>query len=358
MVPKHSQQRKLEPSIGDSLNISDEFLPDLSSAPMFLGVILICELLAICLCLAAYGLEHLGWQQLGMVSMAIQWIALASLLILASLRPWLKRQSAAVAGVSCFIVVQLVTLSFGATLLYFYGAILGLKLWNLAEQMTISMIFSGIGLRFMYLQQQFRNQQQAQLNAQLQALQSRIQPHFLFNCMNSIACLIEIDPAKAETAVEDLSELFRASLAEPGLVPIRDELSLCDRYLAMEKLRMGERLQLQWDIDEAMKHQLIPSLTLQPLLENAIKHGIHPLAEGGIIRVAVLKRNDQLYLEVSNPVAPGPKVAGNQVALNNVLARLQAHFGDGVRWDINEHDSQYQIIIQYGLKNLATTADN
>lgn len=350
--------RKLEAGVSEALKIDGDFLPDLKSPPVVLGVVLISELLAICLCLSSYGLEQMDWQRLGVVSMAVQWVVLASLLIIASLQKWLNNVNPALAGLTCFLIVQLVSLAFNGIAVVNYGSVLGLNRWDLLEHLLISMIFSGIGLRYMYLQQRVRNQQQAHLQSQLQALQSRIQPHFLFNCMNTIACLIEIDPQKAERAVEDLSELFRASLAEPRLVPMRDEIQLCQRYLDIEKLRMGERLHIAWTIDDGIGHLPTPSLILQPLLENAIKHGVHHLPEGGTIEVAVLKQNDQLHLRVANPVALGSKHSGNQVALNNVLTRLRGHFGDEVDWDIEQSDSHYEIKIHYGLKDFETAADS
>src|SRR5690606_15741716 len=126
-----------------------------------------------------------------------------------------------------------------------------------------------------YLTQQLRLRQKAELEARIQALQSRIRPHFLFNSMNSIASLIGIDPQAAEAAVEDLSGLFRASLGQSSAeVSLDDEFELCRRYLRMEQLRLGERLRVRWDVDAVPTTLPIPALSLQPLLENAIYHGI------------------------------------------------------------------------------------
>ncbi|GAA6151662.1 sensor histidine kinase [Pseudoteredinibacter isoporae] len=352
MFTIENKKRPLEQGVNEALDIKGDFLPDLKSPPVALGIVLVCELLAIVLSLAAFGLQAFDWQKLGMVSLAVQWIALASLLVLALMAKWLNQRHPAVAGISCFLIVQLLTLSFFGFVIAQYGHVLQLSYWHLGQFLLISMIITGIGLRYMYLQQQYRNQQQAHLHSQLQALQSRIQPHFLFNCMNTIACLIEVDPEKAEQAVEDLSELFRASLAEPKLVSVRDEITLCERYLAMEKLRMGERLHTQWDVAEEARSMPIPSLVLQPLLENAIKHGIHHLPQGGTIEIKVLMQNDELHLIMSNPLAQNTRSSGNQLALNNVLARLCGHFGDKVKWNIEQSEELYTINIRYQLKNL------
>ena len=121
-------------------------------------------------------------------------------------------------------------------------------------------------LRWFYLQQQLQNREQAALKSRIQALQSRIRPHFLFNSMNSIASLIDIDPEAAEKMVVDLSELFRASLMEPGLVSIEDEIALCKQFVSIEQTRLGPRLAVEWNVDLSEGSFKIPSLMLQPLI--------------------------------------------------------------------------------------------
>ena len=143
-------------------------------------------------------------------------------------------------------------------------------------------------LRYNYIQRSLHTREESELHARIQALQSRIRPHFLFNSMNIIASLIPVDPDVAETVVEDLSELFRASLQEEGSeVSIEEELALCRRYTRIEYLRLGERLNIEWQIEDAVESVKIPLLTLQPLLENAIYHGIQPMPEGGTITVSL-----------------------------------------------------------------------
>jgi two-component system sensor histidine kinase AlgZ len=200
-----------------------------------------------------------------------------------------------------------------------------------AGQMVIAGIISGLVLRYFYVQQRLHQQEQAELKSRIQALQSRIRPHFLFNSMNIIASLIAVDPETAETVVEDLSELFRASLNETGnQVPIEDELSLCKHYLRIEGLRLGERLQLDWDIAEHKERVMIPMLTLQPLLENAIYHGIQPLPEGGTISVRLTYEPEVVVIRVENPV-PNRDYAceteGNKMAIPNIRSRLNVLYG-------------------------------
>ena len=154
------------------------------------------------------------------------------------------------------------------------------------RNLLVAVVLAGIVLRYFYLQQQLRLQEQLELQARLDSLRSRIRPHFLFNTLNSIASLIMSRPAAAEQAVEDLAELFRVSLQESHrTTTVADELRLCELYLGIEQLRLGDRLQVQWQVQVEAREQPMPSLLLQPLVENAIYHGLFPAAAGGIIRI-------------------------------------------------------------------------
>ncbi|GAB3111443.1 sensor histidine kinase [Pseudomaricurvus hydrocarbonicus] len=314
-------------------------------------LVLLGELLALALTLADSGLGRFDWEGLGLRSFLMQWIVLLSAALLCPLRFRLSRLPAWLAGALCYLLVL------GVTLLCSGLGLWGVDGWQdddldtLLGNLLLAAIFAGVVLRYLYVQQQWSNQQKAELSARLQALQSRIQPHFLFNSMNSIASLIATRPELAERLVEDLSSLFRASLAEPGLVALADELDLCHQYLEIEKTRLGDRLQVRWRVDPVLGEGSIPcripSLLLQPLLENAIQHGIQPLPEGGLVTIDVGLQGEQLTLGVTNPV-PGkvtetafghsgasinsPDTAtgssGNRIALDNIRHRLQAYFGD------------------------------
>src|SRR5690606_22461980 len=160
-----------------------------------------------------------------------------------------------------------------------------------------------------------------------------------FNSMNSIASLIATEPDTAERVVEDLSELFRASLAEPSLIPLERELELCKHYLDIEQLRLGRRLQVDWQIGTYNKEIKIPSLMLQPLVENAIFHGVEPLPKGGKITVKVSQNDKQLSIVISNPYLLVKKKQHQndnssrhtRMALDNIRRRLTADFGTVAR---------------------------
>lgn len=159
--------------------------------------------------------------------------------------------------------------------------------------------------------------------ARLAELQARIRPHFLFNTLNSAIALVREEPAKAEALLEDLSELFRHALADPKeAVPLWQELELAEHYLAIEQVRFGERLQIEWAIDEAASRARLPPLILQPLVENAIKHGVEPSPTGATVRISTQRRGGVVVIKVTNTVPAGTGKRGNGLALDNVRQRL------------------------------------
>ena len=168
----------------------------------------------------------------------------------------------------------------------------------------------------------------ANTQARLVELQSRIRPHFLFNTLNSAIALVRAEPAKAETLLEDLSDLFRYALAEPhATATLADEIELAKRYLAIEQVRFGERLQMQWQLDESVHHALLPPLLRQPLVENAIRHGIEPNTRGGKLQVRTERKGTQAVVQITNTLpakalAAQRNTRGNGIALANVKERL------------------------------------
>jgi two-component system sensor histidine kinase AlgZ len=183
--------------------------------------------------------------------------------------------------------------------------------------------------------------------ARIQALQARIQPHFLFNSINTVLSLIRQQPRQAETALEDMADLFRVLMADNrDLVPISREISLSKQYLALEKLRLEERLAVDWQVAEDCNNVLIPPLILQPLLENAVYHGIEPLTEGGKVRVEIMKTMAYLHIIVSNPRPPlQTQQHGNKMALTNIKERLLLHFDLEAKLETKLTEKLYQVQI-------------
>ena len=224
--------------------------------------------------------------------------------------------------------------------------------WDILANVLIAAIISGLVMRYFYVQEQLRIKDRAELKSRIQALQSRIRPHFLFNSMNIIATLIRIDPDAAEQAVEDLSSLFRASLKDSGSeVTLAEELALCERYIRIEQLRLGERLGVEWRIELDPESVALPLLTLQPLLENAIYHGIQPLAGGWVVRIAAVIEQGRVVLRVSNPKQDGASEhQGNRMALDNIRHRLEALHGPSVAVSARSQQQHYEIEISYPLQ--------
>ena len=194
-----------------------------------------------------------------------------------------------------------------------------------------------------------RGRTPAATTARLTELQSRIRPHFLFNTLNTAIALVQVDPPRAERVLEDLAELFRQALAAPqGRSTLADEIALSRRYLDIEQLRFGERLQVRWQLDPAADATVLPPLILQPLVENAVRHGVEPSAEGGWVSVQTQAQAGHLVLTVRNSVPQQgalPFAPGHGMALRNVRQRLQLM-----------HD--VQLGFSAGLKPAATSGES
>ncbi len=185
-------------------------------------------------------------------------------------------------------------------------------------------------------------------DARLQALQARIRPHFLFNSINAVLSIVRADPKRAETALEDMADLFRMAMADTKkMVLLRREIELARQYLSLEKLRLGERLQQNWQIDDALNDALVPPLMLQPLLENAVYHGIEPLSEGGLIEVKLARVGSELHLDVRNPCQGQCALhKGNKMALENIRERLALQFDVEAKYTVESGSDYYQVHIQ------------
>ena len=312
----------------------DFFLPDLCQAQSILFLVLVAELLVFVQILFSSSFFDFDWLALGLASLFIQWVVLASAALLCNIRPWLMGMSVPKAtGVAYGLILLLVLVfSLGAEMILEGMVTVTESGWGrIVRNLLIAMIMTGIAFRYFFLSHQLRSREQAELTSRIQSLQSRIRPHFLFNSMNIIASLISIDPDLAEEVVEDLSSLFRASLndstSEPGT--LAQELDLCEKYVHIESLRLDDRLTVQWDVNVDAGAIRIPLLTLQPLLENSIYHGIQPLPKGGTITVSVELAGPQVQIEITNPMSDTSyeHKQGNRMAIDNIRNRMTALYG-------------------------------
>ena len=190
--------------------------------------------------------------------------------------------------------------------------------------------------------------------ARLQALQARIRPHFLFNSLNAVLSLVRVEPQRAERALENLSELFRVMMADNrNLSTLADEVDLCRQYLELEALRLGDRLQVVWHADKMPVSALVPPLMMQPLLENAVYHGIEPATQAGEIHINIYQSSGQLHIVIRNPYQQsGRHHAGNKMALNNIKKRLMLHFDVEASLRTQIGDNFYQVHISLPCRTL------
>jgi two-component system, LytTR family, sensor histidine kinase AlgZ len=193
--------------------------------------------------------------------------------------------------------------------------------------------------------------------ARLQALQARIRPHFLFNSLNAVLALIRRDPQRAERSLEDLADLFRTLMSDARtFVRLADEISLLERYAEIEQLRLGERLRITWELDEAPDDALLPPLVLQPLLENAVYHGVEPGTEAGEVLVHIERRGNRVLARIENPYVVVDKRhaeaarSGNRMALENIRERLQLFFDAEARIATHVAGGRYRVEIEIPYK--------
>ncbi|WP_418654876.1 sensor histidine kinase [Acinetobacter bereziniae] len=226
---------------------------------------------------------------------------------------------------------------------------------NLILHLSYGILLGAFCLRYMYIREQAVLQQHSELNARVQAMQARIHPHFLFNSLNSVVSLIAIDPDKAEQMLIDLSKLFRASFQELKLVTLKEEIQLSKQYIAIEQIRLGERLNVEWNIPQPglLEDVQIPLLTLQPLIENSIFYGVENQMKDAKIGILVEILQNQVNIVITNPFLQDRiKVRqGHGIALENVKQRLKAHFGDSVYFRNYAGNGLFTMVIQYQYKN-------
>jgi len=334
------------------------FLPGFCDIRMVFGVVVIAELLAMVLVLAADSPDP--WGELGLVSLFLQWIALSSAGVLCLARPLLGRVGNTAAALTSYLLLLLTTAVISEAAfrlapvprLAYGGDHAGFLFRNLG----VSAILSALVLRYLYVAHQWRQRIQAEAQARVQALQARIRPHFLFNSMNSIASLTRSDAERAELAVQDLSDLFRVSLRDASeRVTLDEELDVAQRYLRLEALRLGDRLQVEWQIDRLPRQRLVPSLLLQPLLENAVYHGIEPLPQGGRITIHGAAEGKRISITIRNPRVQHRGEArrrGNSIALENIRLRLQLAFGDQAGVALREVDDEVETTLYFPREKL------
>jgi len=263
-----------------------------------------------------------AWRQFIEICALVEPLLILSLLALAALNDLLRRLPYSAGAIAVVALELALTTGFyveGRVLLGERPAPLE-RYWLLVALTTAALLA--------YFELRGRALSPALPEARLQALQARIRPHFLFNSINAVLSLIRQEPRRAEAALEDMAGLFRVLMADNReLTPLARELELCHQYIGIEQLRLGDRLKVEWHTDKAPRDALVPPLVLQPLLENAVYHGIEPRSEPGTVSIHVYALRDELHAVLRNPYRrDGDHHAGNKMALANIAERLQLHF--------------------------------
>ena len=219
----------------------------------------------------------------------------------------------------------------------------------LIRNVAIGAVITALALRYFYVTHEWRRNIEMQATARVHALQARIRPHFLFNSMNTIASLTRSNPAVAEEAVQDLADLFRASLSDKrDTITLEQEYEVARTYQRIEELRLGSRLHVDWKIDSLPRKALVPGLMLQPLLENAIYHGIEPQPGGGTVTVTGELSGKLITIVVRNPVGDyESEREGNRLALANIRERLGLLYGEQGLVKSGRFDDEYIVTLRF-----------
>jgi len=289
---------------------------------------------------------------LGVISLYAQALALITALGVCISQVWLSRLSARGAWLGSWFVAIVVALacSYSAGIV---GTVLGagpgrqdFGMFVLQSVLAVALVSLAL-FRYLFIRAQWRVQLLAQSEARVQALQARIRPHFLFNSLNTIASLIPEDPVSAERATEDLADLFRGSMRRAdSLISLSAELNLARRYLQMEQRRLGDRLRIDWQVGELPTGASVLPLTLQPLLENAVAHGIQTRTDGGEIRVYGRSEKDNIVITICNPLSPHDHNShGHGMALANIRERLELAFGPTASLITHQNDEQFFAVL-------------
>lgn len=330
-----------------ALNLQfEQLLPAFCQGRIVVRVLVLAQALAILLSLAPT-LDQDFWARLGLVSLFVHWVALLTVALLCQFKKPLlhlpPRQLSGVALLLLLLVTLLVSTAAFMLLSHHGWQSRADYLAFILQTMLIALLVGGMGIQLFALYIEHSWRLQAQSRSELDALQARIRPHFLFNSLNTVAELTQQDPAAAEAALLDLASLFRAALNAGTVAELEEELALAKRYLALEQWRLGDRLKLQWQVPAQLPKAQLPCLTLQPLLENAVHHGVERCHKGGTISVELLLSKAFLTILLTNPLPELPGRGGNGMALDNIRRRLELQFGAEARLSTSTQQGEFRV---------------
>jgi len=328
-------------------NTMNEALPNFRNLGITLRILLISNGMALLLALSQANDWAEVMRHMLQIATLLTPILLSTWMLLWVMQPWLVQLSYWYGVLAVNVVVAAVTLF----ICYFGGELFNPldsdnSSFSLARNMLLGVVVSSVLLTYFRLRTLALSS--SVHDARLQVLRARIRPHFLFNTINAVLGIVRTQPKQAETALEDMADLFRMAMSDArDLVPLQKEVQLSRQYIALEQMRMGERLQVDWQLQDLPEDALIPQLLLQPLLENAVYHGIEPLHQGGNINVKLSRNGEELRLVVKNPCLPSGEWShrGNKVALQNIRERLHLLFDAEAHYQVERGKDFYRVEI-------------
>jgi two-component system sensor histidine kinase AlgZ len=341
-------------TIGESE--SQAYLPDFCATSTVFVIVLVAALVAIVLTLAGTADSGRFLFELSKTALFVLWLALLGCGLMCLLRGKLEGAGKTRAFVLGFLILLgmclvLAEVAYQLTRIFAESVIIhDSHAGFLFRTFMISAIVIALAMRYLYVSSEWRRSIMLEAQSRISALQALIRPHFLFNSMNTIASLTRTDPRQAEQAVEDLSDLLRANLnTARNRTSLKQELETAAIYQRIEKLRLGDRLRVRWDISGLPMRALIPSLTIQPLLENAIYHGIELLPDGGEVAVTGKRDGNDLVISMSNPVASDSERSkqGNRMAMSNIRQRFELAYGNRATVAVSDDEDRYTVSLRF-----------
>jgi len=332
------------------------YLPDFCAAGTVFIVILMAELVAIVLALASIDTPGRFLSDLWKISFFLLWFAVLGSGLMCQLRSRLEGAGPTRTFVLSFLVLialclVLAELAWQLTQRFDYLYLIAdTHVGFVFRTFSTGAIIIALAMRYLYVSSEWRRTIVLETQSRISALQALIRPHFLFNSMNTIASLTRTDPRQAEEAVEDLSDLMRANLgASENRTSLKQELEIAAIYQRIEKLRLGDRLRVRWDVGDLPMRAQIPSLTIQPLLENAIYHGIELLPDGGEVAVAGEYDGKFITIQITNPVAPDAtrETDGNKMAMSNIRQRFELAYGNRATVEVDDQIDSYSVSLRF-----------
>jgi two-component system sensor histidine kinase AlgZ len=335
---------------------TQDFLPDFGSFSIAIRLIFLAVVVALVITIGRNPVfDQQAWNDFNLLATFALILSFGTAAVLKLTSPVISRMNTLLGGFVVFLLLMAVAVvGVEATVFMLYDFAIIDERWPEWHQgfLIRSLLVTGIigipALHYLTLMHRAQQDERSYQEAKMQALQSRIRPHFLFNSMNSIATLTRTDPDKAEAVLHDLADLFRVLLADARkLVPISAEREISRQYLEIEKIRLGDRLKIKWNVGNVPRNAQIPALTLQPLLENAIYHGLETRFGGGLLKIDMWAEGEMLHVMISNPLPDATTskahTKGNKIALENIRQRLGTQFGNAASMESFEEGGEYHV---------------